>query len=194
MFAICSFLQSCQKEDIPQLSFIGDSIVEVWDVQEYFPSYYTKNYGRSSTGTGYIIEHSGQFIGKDLVVLTGGNDMEAVMEQMEGAGPSGQDVVMKDYTYYYVQTINGLQARRVYLYSLLPLGEGQGEDIDERNQLVVQLNAFISQEALKRGWVYINAYTPLLKDNRLNPEFSRDGRHLNRHGYDVLAQLLRQHL
>ena len=98
MFAICSFLQSCQKEDIPQLSFIGDSIVEVWDVQEYFPSYYTKNYGRSSTGTGYIIEHSGQFMGKDLVVLTGGNDMEAVMEQMEGEGPSGQDVVMKDYT------------------------------------------------------------------------------------------------
>lgn len=187
-------LQSCQKEDDVTLSFIGDSIIEVWDTQQYFPYYYTKNYGISSTGIEYINECSGKFKGHNLVVLTGGNDVTGLLKWMDISTPTQKEEVFDDYVNYYIKAISNLQASRVYLFSILPRGNNVEFDDEIRNRLAVRLNAVIKQRAQEKGWIYIDAYTPFLKDNRLNPQFSRDGMHPNKHGYDLLTQLLKENL
>lgn len=72
--ALCAL--SCEKEEMNELYFIGDSNVERWDVQQSFPSFITQNYGKGGTGFGYVANFTGKMAGKKVIVFTGTNDLD----------------------------------------------------------------------------------------------------------------------
>ncbi|MBE0700144.1 MAG: hypothetical protein IH571_00500, partial [Acholeplasmataceae bacterium] len=57
------------------------------------------------------------------------------------------------------------------------------------NTQIIQINTLLFKKS-----TVINIHTPLLKDNRLNPEFTSDGIHLNDMGYQVYYETIKPFL
>lgn len=70
LFFICACSFDNEERTI---AFVGDSLVEKWDMQEFFPSRKTVNYGKSGSGISYIESFKGRSIGDDAVVVIGTN-------------------------------------------------------------------------------------------------------------------------
>jgi lysophospholipase L1-like esterase len=48
--------------------------------------------------------------------------------------------------------------------------------------------------AEKHNIVYIDVFSKLLKDDAINMQYSYDGLHLNKHGYEILSYELKRYL
>lgn len=191
LFVFALIVQACHHDEDVQLSFIGDSIVEIWDLQQSFPTYQTENLGRSSSGIEYITYYNGTFEGKNLVVLTGGNDITWLVDIIKTVGV---EQTVNQYVDNFITSISQLNPQRVYLYSLLPRGQSEELDVRLDNTYRMMINHALEAEAQMRGWIYIDAYSPFELNGEINPNYTRDGIHPNKLGYDILTQLLKQKL
>lgn len=73
-----SMLSCSDDESVNELIFVGDSHVERWDLPYCFPSHICQNRGMSGSGIEYVAKHSSKTQGKDVVVVTGRNDLGQV--------------------------------------------------------------------------------------------------------------------
>lgn len=170
-------LVACTNDDDVFLTFIGDSLVARWDLQEYFPSSLTENRGVSGSGISYIESCAGQLENHDIVVLVGTNDCSMMKRDMEG------------YADRYVKAVSALGGRRVYLFSILPRSSV------ELNSVIRQMNQLIKQRVTDiPGIVYLDAYNYMLREDVLDVNLSSDGVHVNNYGYDILSKLLNKAL
>ena len=176
------FIVSCSTEDDCRLTFVGDSIVARWDLEEYFPTYMTENDGISGAGIGKIKELAHMYLGKDIVVLIGTNDVAGISDET-------LDVYSKDY----ITSIVELDAKKIYLFSILP--RDFKSDIDGINERISKLNALIAERAGNYAAItYINMFEEFYKDGTLNIELSYDGLHLSPYGYEKLSNSLKKYL
>jgi lysophospholipase L1-like esterase len=74
----------------------------------------------------------------------------------------------------------------VTVLSIMPLGE----DLDEYNPTVVQVNALIEKSCRLGRCQFVDTWPALAIDGKLNPHFTSDDLHLDADGYDVLAGLI----
>ncbi len=179
LFLLSIFMLSCTDEvNDRQLDFIGDSIVARWDLQEYFPSFRTRNYGFSGSKIDYIESMKGQFANHTVVILTGTNDSNLMTEKTR-----------EEYARRYVSAIVNLNAEKIYLYSVLPRAPKSYQPLI--NEDIKLFDALVKEQVSDiDNIVYINVYNDFLDGDKINPQYYNDGLHLSPFCYEILTKSL----
>ncbi len=169
----------CDNNSQPALTFVGDSIVARWDLDEFFPHYRHTNLGLSGSGIGYLERTLAGRSFDDLVILSGTND-----------NYSFSDSHLDSYVKRYVDAITSANADHVYLYSVLPRAfAGDDPAINDR---IIAFNAAIRRAISGDPTItYIDAFDYFYKDGQIDLALYSDRLHLSRDGYEVLASLLK---
>ena len=178
---LCFFvLSACTFEnDERTTAFIGDSLVARWDLQEYFPSRKTENFGLSGSGISHIEEYRGFFNGKDVVVIIGTNDLARLGKSKE-----------PEYAARYVSAISQLNAENVYLYSIFP--RSFANDPDSINHKIARINTLIKGKIASDNIHYIDVFESLSKGDSIDMQYSYDGLHLSPYGYELDSSRLKE--
>ena len=164
------------------LDFIGDSIIERWDIDEYFPTWQVYNYGVSGAGIDYIEGNVGRFVGREVVVVIGTNNINDMVP----------DCIEK-FVERYMKAIEGLGAAKVYLYSLHPRNFSSARS--DVNTDVVAFNGRIRAVVSEVPWiVYLDVYSDFLCEGEPNPKLYYDRLHLSPYGYEILVSALKKNL
>lgn len=178
-------LTSCDKDE-DTYTFIGDSIVTRWDLQASFPTLITRNLGKSGSGVAYLESCRGRLKGEIGTVISGTNDYRSILTQQDA----------DDYAARYVDALEGLGAKKLYIYSVLP--RSFKSDDRTTNATISALNKAIEQRIAQQGdtrMVYLNVYHKFLDDKgEFNMNLSYDGLHLNPGGYEILSSELKKHI
>jgi acyl-CoA thioesterase I len=175
--------------------FMGDSITEGWGMKptatspgrgEFFPGKPYINRGISGQTTPQMLIRFRQDVidlkPKVVVILAGTNDIA------ENTGKTTREAIgdniasMSD-----LARANGI---RVVLCSVLPAGDFHWHPGLEPAPKIRELNEWIKQYAAKNGFVYVDYYSSLANsEGGLKAEFSPDGVHPNKAGYEIMAPL-----
>ena len=174
-----SVMSGCSFDNEEEnLAFIGDSIVARWDLQEYFPSYKTENYGVSGSGIAHIEDFQGYFAGKDVVVLIGTNDLRRLKSDES------------EYAARYVDAVLQLGAENTFLFSIFP--RSFKNDPDSINYKIARVNNQIKSKIDSTNVHYIDVFDDLLKGDSINMQYSYDGLHLSTYGYELISSRLKE--
>jgi acyl-CoA thioesterase I len=175
--------------------FMGDSITEGWGMKatatspgrgEFFPGKPYINRGISGQTTPQMLIRFRQDVidlkPKVVVILAGTNDIA------ENTGKTTREAIgdniasMSD-----LARANGI---RVVLCSVLPASDFHWHPGLEPAPKIRELNEWMKQYAAKNGIVYVDYYSSLANsEGGLKTEFSPDGVHPNKAGYEVMAPL-----
>lgn len=176
---------SCGDEPDTEVFFVGDSLVEFWDVGRSCPALRFRNLGRAGAGIAYLGELGGRVAGQEVVLLIGTNDAwQLVTDGLE------------DYADRYIAAARGLKARKIYLFSVLP--RTLETDTEELREAIPLFNSEIRGRLGEFGCevAYMDVYDRMRDgDSRgIRPELSPDGIHLNSYGYEILTEELWKNL
>jgi hypothetical protein len=164
--------------------FLGNSIIEGFDLDTFFPEMSTVNRGIVSDHIDGIMERLGICLGDaeeaKLFILIGINDI--------GAGRSEKtikylyrnmvDLIIENYNY------------DVYLHSILPTSPRWKNCPPE---LIKSMNVYIEKLAQKYDLTFVNIY-PFFKDENsdyVKDDLVKDGLHPNEAGYKIWADYLK---
>lgn len=169
-----------QTDDRTAVTFIGDSLIARWDIENCFPVYEISNMGLAGSGIEWIEENRNRFSEESVVALTGTNDLKKLDNTTD----------LESYAARYVEAMTGLNAKRLIVVSILP--RNSESDAQNINRLISALNQMIS-DGLKeeKSVFYCDVYADFLKNGTLNMNLSYDGIHLNQYGYEILAKKIK---
>lgn len=184
-FAVSISMISCnseREENDPQLTFIGDSEVARWDVKAFFPEYHTVNKGLSGAGVADIEKMQNAAQDTYAVIILGTNNIHSLTIEM-----------LSEYADRYVTALERLNGKRTFVFSIFPRNfEG---DIPGMNIIIKILNAIIKEKCLSiPSFTYIDVYSALEMGDGINPEYSYDGLHLSKQGYELITWELKKEL
>lgn len=174
----------------PRIVFLGDSITDMWRLNEYFT-------GRDFVNRGIGGQITGQMLGRfyadvvqlrpaAVVILAGTNDIA------RGVAPEAIQnnlAMMCD--------LADAHKIKVVLSSILPVSDhhkGVNPAYEQTRRrppgAILEMNRWIQSLCEKRGYVYLNYYPALAgADGQLAPNLSDDGLHPNPAGYRIMAPL-----
>ena len=175
----------------PRVVFLGDSITELWRLNEYFPD-------RDFVNRGISGQIASQMLGRmksdvtDLhpaavVILAGTNDLAR-----------GIPLTAIEDDYVMLADLAAASKVKVIFASLLPVSDAH-KDADpsyERTPshpplYIRALNEWLKSFCAQRGYVYLDYYSALIDDQgQLGADLSDDGLHPNAKGYRLMAPLL----
>lgn len=164
--------------------FWGNSIIEGFDLEKYFPEMQTVNRGIVSDHIDGMIERMNVCLGKvdsaKLFILIGINDIGAKRSEKEIKYLFHKMVkqIAKNYNY------------DVYLHSILPTSP-RWKNCPP--QFIKDMNIYIEKLANKYDMTFVDIY-PLFKDENSDyakNELLKDGLHPNEAGYKIWADYLR---
>jgi lysophospholipase L1-like esterase len=175
----------------PRVVFLGDSITELWRLNEYFPD-------RDFVNRGISGQIASQMLGRmksdvtDLhpaavVILAGTNDLAR-----------GIPLTAIEDDYVMLTDLANAAKVKVIFASLLPVSDAH-KDADpsyERTPshpplYIRALNEWLKSFCAQRGYVYLDYYPALIDDQgQLGADLSDDGLHPNAKGYRLMAPLL----
>ena len=181
---ICTFTTSCSsdEENDPTLTFIGDSEVARWDVKYFFPSYLTENKGISGAGITEIEKMSNSAENNYAVIILGTNNIHSLtMDDLP------------TYSDRYITAMKNLKGTRTYIFSIFP--RSFESDEPGMNTIIKALNAIIKEKCQSiPNFYYLDVYKDLEKGDGINPEYSYDGLHLSKQGYELISWKLKKEL
>jgi len=159
--------------------FVGDSITERFNINEYFKSGNLINRGIPSDTTYGLFNRLNTNIcnlqiGK-LFLMIGYNDLQF---------RSNDEIILN-----INKILKNITAKSIYVQSLLPVSI----DKPEENTRIVMVNQMLKQIADENGVVFIDIFTPFLGNdgNGINPAMTGDGIHPNGEGYRLWANILK---
>ena len=177
---VLALLPGACDDNTCRLTFIGDSLIERWDTSASFPSYEVYNLGVSGAGISLIEKKQGAFEGQKVVVIIGTNNSSSMCDKLRD-----------EYVTRYCNAILGLNAEKVYLFSVLP--RKSKKDKEDINTDISKFNDAVRAELQScANIVYINAFYDFLDGEYINEEYYVDGLHLNSSGYEILTSKLQQ--
>jgi lysophospholipase L1-like esterase len=175
----------------PRVVFLGDSITDLWRLNEYFPD-------RDFVNRGISGQIAGQMLGRmkadviDLhpaavVILAGTNDLAR-----------GIPLTAIEDDYLMLADLAAAAKIKVIFASVLPVGDAH-KDTDPSNErtpshppvFIKALNDWMASFCSQRGYTYLNYYSALIDNQgQLGADLSDDGLHPNPKGYRLMAPLL----
>ncbi len=179
-------------KDSNAILFLGDSHTEHFYLQELIGNSLLKNRGISGDRLRGILKRLDPIIAsqpKKIFIQAGINDL--------GMG-ARQDSIAAQYRRLISIISAGSPRTKIYVQSIFPVEN----KIDKPstycnpwvNKAVVNINAFLKANAEKQEYTFIDVYSSLVKDGKLNPAYSFDGIHLTADGYVIWADLVRPYV
>lgn len=170
-----STLQAAEK-----VVFIGDSITQLWPLDEYIPG--AINLGVSSDETWQMLERFDAVITQHpstVVILGGINDIR------DNTSASTRDL------FEMVRRAKEAGAR-VIVGTILPADINMGAYIDAERQLILVINDKIRRGALEHGYTVVDYHAAISQAGGLTSALYADQYlHPSRAGYDVMWNALR---
>ena len=165
--------------------FVGDSIIDGFLVEEYFPDTLVLNRGISGDDTSGVLNRIKESIiditPKQVILMIGTND--------QLYGKSGVETI-ENYTSILSTIKAGSPSTKVLVQSILPTGQKSSS-----NAYLSKLNSQIKSLAEENGYIYINLWNDFLdSEGNLDTRYSKDGLHLNALGYLKWAEKLKPYL
>lgn len=179
LLVICAFFfEACSENDDIELYFTGDSLVEGWDLQRDFPMWITHNKGIGGSKIDYIEDQKGSYSGKNVVVITGTNDLDC----------SSEKAIEDLFVERYITALKDLGANKIYLFSVFPRRD------KDLNAEIKAFNEKICKAIIGTNIIYIDVFDRLCENGNLSFQYSYDGLHLNEYGYYVISSILKEYL
>ena len=170
--------------------FLGDSITDLWHLEQYFPGKPYINRGIDGQTTPQMLVRFRQDVidlhPKVLVMLAGTNDIAGV------TGPARNEDIEANYTS--MAELARLHNIRVVFASVLPV-HNYTQDAKESFALrprerILALNAWLKDYCTKNTIVYLDYFWAIVDDKgMLKKELADDGLHPNAAGYKTMAPL-----
>lgn len=174
--------------------FLGDSITELYPLEEYYDNLPVVNSGISGNKTTDILNDMKtrvyQYNPTKVFLLIGTNDLNSTYE----------DIV--DVTFDNIkEIINEIKENRsdatIYVESVYPVNSVIENNVvtNRTNKKVKELNKKLSNYCDEESCEYINLYDDLIdEEGNLKTEYTEDGLHLNSLGYVVITRELLPYL
>ena len=173
-----------------QIVFLGDSITDLYHLDDYYADLDKAAYNRGIGGDTtngvikrlqvslYDIEPS------EIVLMIGINDIN---------GNKSKQSIIDNYQFILGDIKTHLPSSKLFAMSILPLNSTLGAvDVKKNNQTVVEINASIAQMASDYSYTYVDLYSHMIdENNELISSYSDDGIHPNSNGYQVWTDLLK---
>jgi lysophospholipase L1-like esterase len=178
-------LETGQKRTV----FMGDSITEFWSASS--PDFFT---GKPYTNRGISGQTTPQMLVRFradvialkpavVVLLAGINDIA------ENTGPSTLEMIMNNITS--MTELAKTNHIKVILCSVLPAFDFPWRKGLAPSEKIVALNTMIKQYADAYKILYLDYYSAMVDERKgLKAEYSNDGVHPNKAGYEVMAPLV----
>ena len=176
-----------------QIVFIGDSITDLYPLDDYYADLDLACYNRGIGGdmTQGVIDRLQVSIfdlePSKIVLMIGTNDVDW--------GVSTETIISNHRKI--LEEIKKKQPTvELFFVSIIPqnkvLEELAGLDVTKNNQTIKNINEEIKKLCVEYGHTYIDLYPALLdEDGYLHKDFSDDGLHLNAKGFEVWTSLLK---
>lgn len=169
--------------------FMGNSITEYWNPYwaEFFQGKPYINRGIAGQTTPQMLVRFRKDVidlkPKVVVILAGINDITGM------TGPTTNPMIEDNLSSMVeIAQANGI---RVVLSTVLPCYNIVGRTDLHPAERVLALNAWIKKFATEKGCVYLDYFSKLADENNgLKTDFTKDGVHPNKAGYDIMAPLV----
>lgn len=159
------------------VSFIGDSLTEGYDVKSYYSQYNVVNRGIGGDTT-FGVEKRLKISAYDVnpkvaTLLIGANNFDTMMDNYEN--------ILKGFKENIPQT-------KIVLLSLTSMAKNWARN----NHKAIENNKKILQFANQYGYTYVDLYNPLLDPttNKLRLEYTTDGGHFTPLGYEKITSII----
>jgi lysophospholipase L1-like esterase len=172
-----------------EIIFLGDSLTDQGEWQEFFNNIKIKNRGINGDTTEGILYRIDEILAskpKKIFILIGTNDFWNERKSLA-------EVVNN-----YQKILETIQKRspetQVYIQSLLPVNNLKYR-INVNNNTLIKLNDRLKQVANEFSYQYIDLYSHFANEkNQLSPQYTSDGAHLNGEGYLRWKQLIEKYV
>ena len=176
------------------LLFLGDSIVEYFNLNKYLPEFSAINRGVAGATTKLIINNSDTITGninpKEIFISIGSNDLVLLEASVDEAYLGIIEVFKKLKDKFPNVKINYLSTTPVVsttnvLYKKLYIGGRTNEELKAINKKVLEYSK-------NNNVNFINLFDELLDESGyLNTDFTADGIHLNAKGYEIYSKIIK---
>ncbi len=174
-----------------QIIFIGDSITDLYHLDDYYADLDKAVYNRGIGGdtTQGVIDRLKVSLydlhPSEVVLMIGINDINT--------GKSN-DYVINHYQIILDNVKTNLPTTKVFTMSILPLNDklAGAVNVEANNNKIVEINTRIQQMAIEKSYTYVDLHS-LVKDanGKLIGNYTDDGIHLNGNGFTVWTNLLK---
>lgn len=167
-----------------KLLMIGDSITDWFNSERYLAEYHVRNMGNAGDSTVECWERINKSWFKDeeiISLLIGTNDLMRDRSDDEIVN-NIREIVKKIRRYSYAELL--------ILTSILPRNDGK-EGINNR---IIKINDQLKDISKSHNSNYFDLHSHFVNENKLKNEYSIDGLHLSRKGYEVWADRLKKFL
>lgn len=170
--------------------FYGDSITDLWKLDQYFPGKHYINRGISGQTTPQLLIRFRPDVidlhPRVVVILAGTNDIAG------NTGPMRLEDIEGNYAS--IAELARAHDIRVIYSSVLPVHEyteRAGDMLTQRPpEKILALNRWLKQYCAAHGCAYLDYFSAMVdKDGRLRKELADDGLHPNQAGYQLMAPL-----
>lgn len=176
------------SEKKPRIIFMGDSITESWSIlhPEFFSKKSYINRGISGQTTPQMLIRFRQDVvhlkPKVVHILAGINDIAG------NTGPSTLEMIEDNIaSMCEIARANGIT---IILGSVLPAADFPWNPGIQPADKVIKLNEWLKNYAAENNIIYLDYYKAMADNNKgLPAEYSGDGVHPNKKGYEIMAPL-----
>lgn len=176
------------KTNEDRVVFMGNSITEGWG--NHYPAYFENtnyiNRGIGGQTTPQMLLRFRQDVlklyPKVVVILAGTNDIAG------NTGPATLEMIEDNL--YSMAELAKAHNIEVVLCAVLPVFDYPWQTGLEPAEKIVELNRRIKNYANTHGFIYADYFTPMVDErNGLKAEYTEDGVHPTRAGYEVMAPI-----
>lgn len=167
--------------------FMGDSITEFWSdlMPEFFEGNPFYNRGISGqTSPQMLVRFRADVIDlkpKTVVILAGANDLAG------NTGPASLEMICNNI--FSMIELAQIHQIKVILGSVLPANTFPWKPSENPSQKIKALNQLLLNYSIKNKVQYLDYHTAMVDENDgMIPDYTHDGVHPNKKGYEVMAR------
>ena len=173
--------------DENEIIFLGNSITDNAEWWELFADPRIKNRGIGGDDTDGILERIDEVTDSrpsKIFIMIGTNDL---------SNGKSVDYIIENYRKIIRRITGSTPGTRIYIQSVIPTDDAL--QYTRRNSDIIMINARLREIAEVNAITYIDLFELFrLENNKLNPEYSVDGLHLNGKGYLIWKEAIRKYV